>query len=152
MINSFLVSLHNSATPPTNPASVVGDVLWPDPYRVKVYTGAAILANQVLFNNEANALKHFLTAIQLLWVVEESVHADTITTDDLRISYTQVQLLGQFESVTYDAQQISRILQRLSDIQALEFLTGDLLLSYRSSLSPMDKLAAIIAFFGSRDG
>jgi hypothetical protein len=152
MINSFLVTLHNDATQPTNPSSTVGDVLWPNPYKVKVYTGSADLANQILFDRETNALKHFLTAIQLLWVVQESVCADTILVDDPRVSYTQEQLLGQFESVTRDDQQISRILQRFGDIQALDFLEGDLLEVYRSSLSRMDKLAAVISYFGQRNG
>lgn len=152
MINSFLVSLHNSATPPTNPASTVGDVLWPSPYKAKVYTGAASAANDILFDRETNALKHFLTAIQLLWVVQDSVCADTIFSDDPRVSYNEDQLLGQFESVVRDDQQISRILQRFDDIHALEFLTGDLLSVYRTALSRTDKLAAVISYFGKRNG
>ncbi len=152
MINSFLVTLHNDATQPTNPSSVVGDVLWPAQYLPKVYTGSALLANNILFNNETDPLKHFLIAIQLLWVVEESTQVGYITADDPKTSYSHEQLLGQFESVTYDPQQISRILGAFETIPALDFLEGDLLLAYRSSLSRMDKLAAIISYFGKRDG
>lgn len=152
MINSFLATLHNSATPPTNPSSTVGDVLWPDPYTAKVYTGQALLANNLLFANEPNALKHFLTAIQLLWVVQESVLADQILVDDPRTSYTEAQLVGQFVSTpTFDRQQISRILSQWDSIQGTQFLTGEYLHIYRSALSRMDRLAAVICYFGRRN-
>lgn len=152
VINSFLVTLHNSATQPTNPSSLVGDVLWPSPYTPKVYTGAEQLANTLLFDGEADPLFHFLTAIQLLWVVQESVLVDQILLNDVRTSYNETQLIGQFEDTpTYDRQQISRILQIWDSIPALQFLTGDLLHVYRSSLSRMDQLAAVICFFGRRN-
>lgn len=153
MINSFLVTLHNSGTQPTNPASVMGDVLWPPTYLPKVYTGSELLANNILFGRETDPLNHFLVSIQLLWVVEESTQAPYIIADDPRISYTKEQLLGQFESVAgYDFQQITRVLDAFDTIPALSFLEDDLLLAYRSSLSKMDRLAAIIAHFGKRDG
>ncbi len=152
MINSFLVTLQNDATPPVNPSSEVGDVLWPDPYTPKVYTGPALLTNTLLFNSETDDLFHFLTAIQLLWVVQESVLADQILLDDPRISYNQAQLVGQFEDTSdYDRQQISRILGLWESLPALQFLEGDLLHVYRSSLSRMDRLAAIICYFGRRN-
>ena len=150
MINSFLVTLTNSQTAPVNPSSTTGNVLWPDNVLVKPYTGAAALAEAILFNNETVLLNRFLIAIQLLWVVEDSVLSATITQDDPRISYTREQLLGQFNAVVYDPQQITRILTSFDDIRALEFLQGDLLETYRSALSRMDKLAAIIAYFGIR--
>lgn len=152
MINSFLATLHNSATPPTNPSSVVGDVLWPAPYTPKVYTGPAQLANNLLFDNQTDPLFHFLTAIQLLWVVQESVLVDRIVLDDVHTSYNQIQLIGQFiDTDDYDRQQISRILGIWESIPALQFLTGDLLHVYRSSLSRMDRLAAVICYFGNRN-
>ncbi len=151
MINSFLATLHNSATAPTNDESTVGDVLWPDPYTVKTYTGPAVLANNILFANQTG-LEHFLTAIQLLWVVEESVLADQILVDDPRISYNEQQLLGQFvELPDYDLQQISRIISRFDELPALQYLTGEYLHVYRSALSRLDKLAAVICFFGRRN-
>lgn len=152
MINSFLATLHNDATPPINGSSTTGDVLWPNPYTVKTYTGVALLANNILFDNQSDAFKHFLTAIQLLWVVEESVLADQIVVDDPRVSYNEAQLLGQFVGVTgYELQQISRILDQFESIPATQFLTGDYLHVYRSALSRLDKLAAVICFFGRRD-
>jgi hypothetical protein len=150
VINSFLVTLTNTETPPVNPNSTGGNVLWPDNVLVKTYTGPAELARTVLFDNESDDLKRFLTAIQLLWVVENSVLAPLITADDPRISYTKEQLLGQFTMAVYTPQQISRILGSFDDIPALQFLQGDLLVTYRSALSRMDKLAAIISYFGVR--
>lgn len=151
MINSFLVTLHNDATQPVNGSSQVGDVLWPTPYTPKVYTGPALLANRVLFADETDPLKHFLIAIQLLWVVEESILRNQITTDDSRVSYNRTQLVGQFEGVAgFDPQNITRILSQFSDIPALDFLTPYLSSVYRGALSRMDKLASIIVFFGLR--
>ncbi len=150
MINSFLATLHNDDTPPVSGSSTTGDVLWPSPLTVKTYTGAAALANIILFENQSG-FNHFLTAIQLLWVVQESVLADQILVDDPRVSYNEQQLLGQFEDASgYDLQQISRIISRFDDIPALQFLVGDDLHVYRSALSRLDKLAAIICFFGRR--
>jgi hypothetical protein len=151
MINSFLVTLHNDPVQPQNPAATKGDVLWPDPYTPKVYTGSALLANSILFNDESDPLIHFLISIQLLRVVEESVCADTITRDDSRVSYTDDQLLDQFEGTSYDPRQVNRIFSNFSDIRALDFLTGELLGIYRTSLSRMDRLAAVIAYFGLRN-
>jgi uncharacterized protein (DUF1501 family) len=153
MINSFLVTLVNSATPPVNPSSLVGDVLWPTIYRVKTYTPVEEAALQILFNDDGDYLHYFLTAIQMLFVVESSVMVSSITADDPRTSYNRVQLLGQFEGVdplTYSYQQVNRMLASLPDLQAETFLTGDELQVYRSSLSPLDKLAAVLSFFGKR--
>jgi len=151
MINSFLVTLHNSATQPVNPSSLTGDVEWPANYLPKAYTGQAAVANSVLFDGEADPLKHFLTAIQLLWVVQESVLADSVVADDTRISYTETQLLGQFEDVVYDRQQVTRVLSQFDQLRGTDFLTGELAEIYRSSLSRMDQLAAVITYFGLRD-
>lgn len=154
MINSFLVTLHNSATPPVNASSSTGDILWPANYLVKDYAGDSEQANIVLFGGYTPAdFNHFLIAIQLLWVVEESVLADTIFEDDTRITYDRTQLEGQFTDIApsvFERQQISRILQNFDSIPALRFLTGDLLDVYRSALSRLDKLAAVVAYFGKR--
>lgn len=151
MINSFLVSLQNSATPPVNGASTVGNVLWPDPVAVKIYTGAPQLADELLFQGETDNLARFLLAIQYLWLVQESVCADKITQDDTRITYTDTQLKGQFIGETGWEQATTRALALLEDFSPLEYLTGDLLEIYRSSLSPTDKLAAVICYFGLRN-
>jgi len=151
MINSFLVTLQNSGTQPTNPSSAVGDVFWPDPVYVKTYTGDAAVGEEVLFGGEVDTLLRFLYAIQLLWVVEESVLANTITVDDTRVTYTREQLVGQFEAQTGFEQHVSTVLSHLDHIEALNFLDGELLEVYRSSLSPLDQLAAIIVFYGRRD-
>lgn len=151
MINSFLVTLQNSGTQPTNPSSVVGDVFWPDPVSVKTYTGDAAVGEEVLFAGETDNLARFLLAIQLLWVVEESVLADTITADDPRITYTRDQLVGQFEGQSGFEQHISSLLSDFGVIDALDFLDGDLLFTYRAALSPLDKLAAVVVFYGRRN-
>jgi len=150
MINSFLVTLHNSETQPTNPSSEVGDVLWPDTYLPKTFNTDEAIAEKILFDGEADALRHFLRAIQMLWVVENSVHANTIFQDDPRTSYTQEQLEGQFKGTVLEKQQISRILGCIDKIPATKFLSGELLETFRFALSPMDRLAAVIAHFGKR--
>ena len=150
MINSFLISLQNSGTQPVNPSSVVGDVLWPDPVEVKTYTGAASDVLRTLFDAKTG-LDKFLLAIQYLWVVEESVLADRITSDDPRVTYTQEQLEGQFIDQVDWGQSVSYVLQELDTAAPLTFLEGDLLSVYRSSLSPMDHLAALICYYGLRD-
>ncbi len=153
MINSFLVSLHNTQTQPVNPSSTTGDLTWPANVKPKTYTGPAVLAEQILFAGFTPAdFEHFLIAIQLLWVVQESVCADRITLDDTRITYNQDQLVGQFEGyTTFDYQNTSRVLQQFTDIPALQFLEGDLREIYRSSLCKLDRLAAVISYFGARD-
>ncbi len=150
MINSFLASLHNSATPPVNPSSVHGDVLWPSPLQVQTFSGDAGVAEEILFGAQYDNLARFLLSIQLLWVVEESVCADTIQADDSRITYTREQLVGQFVDQTGYEQHVSAVLAQLPSIPAHGFLTGRLLEVYRSALSPLDRLAAVIAYFGMR--
>ena len=152
MINSFLVTLYNDGTQPTNPSSAVGDVLWPSNYLAATRTPAEQLADRILFDGQPAGLTRFLTAIQLLWVVEESVVADRITADDPRISYTTEQLVGQFiNQPTYDTQAVSGAVTQLARMNPLAFLTGELLTVYRSALSPMDRLAAVIAHLGARN-
>lgn len=152
MINSFLVSLYNSGTAPTNPSSTVGDVLWPGTVQVKTYTGNEELAERILFDGvAAPSLDRFLTAIQLLWVVQDSVLVNHITADDPRVTYTDEQLIGQFEGATHDNQQVTRVLGEIASASPLTFLGGELLSTYRTALSPLDRLAAVICHFGKRD-
>ncbi len=153
MINSFLVTLYNSATQPTNPASLVGDVYWPDTVEIRTFTPDETLALQVLFGGETDPLLKFLVAIQLLWCVDESVVSNYIKADDSVITYTTEQLVGQFEDVDpadFNYYQINRCLAQFDEIPALRFLTGELLQVYRSALSPLDRLSAVIAYFGER--
>lgn len=153
MINSFLVSLHNNATPPVNVSSTTGSVLWPSNVNVRSYNGPSALAQTILFGGvPTSSFDHFLGAIQLLWVVEESVCADTITADDPLISYNREQLIGQFVgNSSANRQSLSRILQQFDSIPAREFLSGRLLHLYRSSLAKIDRLAAVITYFGVRN-
>lgn len=153
MINSFLVTLVNSGVPPVNPLSPVGDVLWPTIYRAKTYSTVEQAALQILYDSDGNYLHDFLTAIQMLFLVESSVSVDSIFIDDPRVSYTRAQLLGQFVGVDpllYSYQQINHMLTALPDLQAETFLTGENLLVYRSSLANTDKLSAVISHFGKR--
>lgn len=154
MINSFLVTLHNTQTAPVNPSSLTGEIMWPANVLPRAYTGPALLAQRILFAGYGTAdFEHFLIAIQLLWVVEESVCADRIMLDDSRVTYNRAQLLGQFEGyASFDYQNTSRILRQFNDLQAARFLTGDLLEIYRSALCTLDRLAAVISYFGARDG
>jgi hypothetical protein len=133
--------------------SVVGDVYWPSPVAIRAFNAAETTAQQVLFAGQVDPLHHFLTAIQLLWCVEESVVADYIKRDDSVITYTPGQLVGQFKDVlpaNFNYYQINRCLAEFNEIPALQFLTGELLQVYRSALSPLDRLAAVIAYFGQR--
>jgi len=152
MINSFLVTLYNDGTQPTNPSSTVGDVLWPDNYLPRSFNAAEQLANRLLFDGQSVGIARFLIAIQMLWVVEESVVEDRILADDPRVSYTAEQLVGQFANQpTYDTQQVSRVVTQLERMNPLAFLSGELLTVYRSALSRLDRLAAIVAHFGARN-
>lgn len=153
MINSFLVTLVNDGTPPVNPMSQVGDVLWPGIYLPKSYGSVEESVIETLYSSDGDYLHDFLTAIQMLFVVESSVMAATITQDDPKISYNRVQLLGQFEGVdplTYSYQQTDRMIAALPSIPGELFLTGDALQVFRSALSPIDRLAAVISHFGLR--
>jgi len=153
MINSFLVTLVNNPTPPVNGSSVVGNVLWPAIYRTQTYTPVEAGARGLLFADDGDYLHTFLTAIQMLFLVESSVVSNQIYADDPRTSYSRAQLLGQFEGVdplVYSYQAGGRLLAALPEIPAENFLSGDLLLAYRSSLAATDRLAAIIAHFGRR--
>lgn len=149
MINSFLVHLQNSETPPVNPLSTTGDILWPDNVRVRTYTGTEAIANDILFAGEVDSLARFLLAIQLLWVVEDSVRANTILAHDPRITYTRRQLAGQFAEQAGFEQHVSHQLQNLDRLQALSFLQGDNLRVYRTALSDHDRLACVVAHFGA---
>ena len=153
MINSFLVTLYNNATQPTNPLSEVGDIAWPQTYLPRTYTPAEQEALAILFGPYAAVgLPRFLAAIQLLFVVQESVCADLITVDDRRITYTQAQLAGQFNGVlvgTYDPKHISNVMKNAQFINT-SFLTGRLLGVNTSSLCATDRLSAVIAHLGLR--
>lgn len=153
MLNSFLVTLVNDPTPPVNPMSVVGDIVWPDTLLVKTYTPLEQYALNLLFDYDGDYLHTFLTAIQMLWVVEAGVVSDQIFADDSRVTYTRAQLFGQFQDVnplTYSYEQGTRMLAAMDNIPAEQFLEGPLLLAYRSSFSKTDKLGAVIAHFGRR--
>jgi hypothetical protein len=98
-----------------------------------------------------DAFDEFLIAIQLLWVVENSVCADKILTDDPRISYNHAQLVGQFSGITtHDNQHTTKVLGSLETLQPLTFILDTLKPIYRSSLSASDKLACVITHFGLR--
>jgi len=156
MFNSFIVMLTNESTQPTALGTPsFGQILWPAPVATRTYTGAALLAQAVLFQGTASAGARLLRAIELLWLVEESVLVDTITADDPVTTYTPEQLVGYFSGVSevdYPRQAVSSILTQLDQLNATAFLTGELLATYRGALSPTDKLAAVVAYFGATNG
>lgn len=152
MINSFIVSLYNNATQPVNPSSEAGNVLWPDTYKVRIYSSQEQRVNSLLFGAYDADFNKFLASIQFLWLVENSVLKDTILHDDPRITYDSVQLSWQFADISlamYDRRQCDRALRNLKEMNAERILKGNNLTTYRSALSASDRLAAVVAHFGN---
>ncbi len=147
MLNSFLAYLDNNATPPST-ASTDGQVIWPV-FTVKTFTANEQVARDLLFTQGASRTVHFTEAISLLWIVDNSVVSSYITRDDPRITYTNTQLLSQFTGIAVSAlTRASVAIGQLDTMRAQSFLTDELLDTYIRALSPLDKLAAVIAHFG----
>jgi hypothetical protein len=151
MINSFLVTLVNSATQPVNPSSTTGNVYWPSPVEIRMFSTDEQATRSVLFANTSTNLDIFIAAIQLLWVVEESSCYTYITKDDQRITYSRPQLVGQLTNISdTKLYHINSCLSNFDMIKPLSYLSPELASIYRSSLSKLDRLAAVITHFGIR--
>lgn len=158
MINSFLVSLTNVQTQPVISSSTTGNIYWPA-MKVRTFTGAAAADRQLLFKTENSATYWQLVfAIQYLWVVQGSILINRLTIEDPRITYDAAQLKGQLtdigtlattDGVTDYANRGTYGLSILSKLHAGEYLEDDLRVIYTNADSPVDRLAAVICYFGA---
>ena len=149
MINSFLATLDNNATAPVVPGSTFGNVVWPV-FTVKTYTAEEQAARNILYANTTTRVTVFLVSVELLMLVEESVHVGRITKDSPVVTYTREQLIGLFSAVPQPTvTQIARILSSWDFSTTPGFLTGELRESYNQSMAKLDKLAAVISHFGA---
>lgn len=148
-MNRFLATLDNDPVQPVNPLATTGQVLWPTPFFTVTDTTYEGIVRATIFGGYSTRLEHFAIAVQLLWVVEESVLVDTIKTVDKDISYTRAQLINQLTGVTItDA--ATKALATLPTINGEVLLTGTLRDTWQTAMSDFDKLAAIICHFGSK--
>lgn len=148
-MNGFLAALDNNATPPVNVSSTTGNVLWPSPFLVQVYTTAEAEVQARLFGDCPTRFIRFAKAIQLLWAVEDSVLATAIDAVDPSITY-RAQLVGQLEGVAGSS--LSAVSDALAQLQYMQsdILEADLLRVWEHSITPVDKLAAFIVHFGRK--
>ncbi len=157
MINSFLVYLTNVQTQPVISTSTTGNIYWPT-MKPRVFTGAAANDRQLLFKCESTSSAWQLAfAIQYLWVVQGSILVDRELGPK---TYDQAQLLGQIadiatlattDGVTDYDNRGTYGLSVLSKLRASEYLTDDLRIIYTNADSPVDKLAAVICYFGASE-
>lgn len=148
MINSFLVTLCNTQIPPVNPLAL-SSVYWPDQVLVRDYTQEEQRDLQILLQGHMTGLPRLLAAIQLLWVVENSVRADTILKDDPRITYTLSQLQDQFFDQPGFEQHTSKVLAQLDLLRPYPYLSPENTEGFQA-VCPLDRLASVIAHFGAR--
>jgi len=93
---------------------------------------------------------NFTTAIQLLWVVENSVLAARIVQIDPIVTYTESQLIAQFSGVdSVHKQAVTAALVSITNLRA-DFLPTELASIYQSAFSKYDKLAALVTYFGTK--
>lgn len=147
MINSFLATLHNSPTPPVNPQSTAGDIVWPSPFPARDYTPEEMGVVLWLLGQPGD-FNHFLASVQLLMLVEQSVLASHILADDPRITYDRTQLLGQFEDTTFNRSRVSTLLGSMPATPS--FLNQELAEVYRNGIG-IERLAALVVHFGRRN-
>lgn len=154
-MNGFLAALDNNATPPVNPGSPTGNVVWPSPFHVQVYTPLEVELQARLFGNCPARLDRFAKAIQLLWVVEESVLVDRIKATDPTITYDSAhfgtpQLVGQLNWI--DPAYLHATTDALAQLPWLNvsMLAPDLKYVWEHALNDVDKLAAVVTHFGSK--
>ncbi len=149
-MNKFLATLDNTSTPPVSGSSTTGNVIWPSPFYTRVFTQYEQEVRARLFGYVPNRFTNFVKAIQLLWLVEDSICAPYITSQDPVITYTHAQLVGQFAGIsqTYEYA-IDEALVQFDEIDGNQLpLSQDLLAIWTNALSRGDRLAAIITHFG----
>lgn len=148
-MNGFLAALDNNATAPVNGSSTTGDVLWPAPFLVQTYTTAEAEVQTRLFGDCPTRFVRFAKAIQLLWLVEDSVLVESIVETDPSITY-RAQLTGQLTGVYIGyLQAVSDALAQLEFMQP-DILEADLREVWEHSITPADKLAAFVVHFGRK--
>jgi hypothetical protein len=146
-MNGFLATLDNNATPPVNGLSTTGNVLWPSPFLVQAYTQAEAEVQTRLFGDCPTRFSRFAKAIQLLWLVEDSVLADSIAAADPSITY-RAQLVGQLTGVaTAYLHAVNDALAQLPTMQS-DVLEPDLREVWENTVTPADRLAAFVVHFG----
>jgi hypothetical protein len=148
-MNLFLATLDNNATPPVSGTSTTGNVSWPSPFKVITYTNDELALRALLFGPAPDRFTLFVQSIQFLWLVENSVLAHVITETDPLITYNTAQLVGQLTGIsqTY-LSAVDTALANMSDMNP-SLLTGELLDTWNNSLAKTDKLAAVVAYFGT---
>ncbi len=146
-MNGFIAALDNNATPPVNPLSTTGNVLWPSPFLVQAYTQEERELQTRLFGDCPTRFDRFAKTIQLLWLVEDSVLASSIEARDPSITY-RAQLVGQLEGVT--ASQLHAVTDALAQLPFMKptILEADLREVWGASVTPADRLAAFVVHFG----
>jgi hypothetical protein len=151
-MNGFLAALDNTATAPVNPASTTGNVAWPSPFYTRVYSPKEAELNRRLFGNCPTRIVRFVKAIQLLWLVEDSVLSSKILATDRKITYNRAQLIGQLESVSSAYKKAaSGALMQLPFMDVSEILSQELQSVWDSALTPVDKVAAVVVHFGMKN-
>lgn len=148
-MNGFLAALDNNATPPVNGLSTTGNVLWPTPFLAQSYTSTESEIQTRLFGDCPTRFVRFAKAIQLLWLVEDSVLSDSIAAVDPVITYS-AQLDGQLVGVNANyLHAVSDALSQLVHMQP-DVLSADLRNVWEHSITPADKLAAFVVHFGRK--
>ena len=149
-MNGFLAALDNNATPPVNPFSLSGNVVWPSPFLVQTYTPAETIAQTRLFGDCPTRLIRFVKAIQLLLLVEDSVLSSSIALADPTITYEN-QLQGQAAGV--DPSYLNAVSDALGQMPNLDpsILPDDLLQVWKNALCNADKLATFVVYFGRKN-
>ena len=148
-MNGFLATLDNISTPPVNGLSTTGNVLWPSPFFTQTYTPDEQEARYRLFGDCPTRFTTFAKAIQLLWLVEDSVLSDAILETDPVITYAN-QLIGQLEGVATD--DLKAATQAIAQLPYMKtsILDDDLREVWEHALSPVDKVATFIVHFGRK--
>jgi hypothetical protein len=148
-MNGFLAALDNIATAPVNVMSTTGNVLWPTPFLVQTYTAAEEAEQTRLFGNCPTRFVRFAKAIQLLWLVEDSVLAAAIAEVDSVITYRD-QLIGQLTDV--DPLYLHAVSDALGQLPFMQesILDQDLRAVWEKSITPADRLATFVVHFGRK--
>jgi hypothetical protein len=116
---------------------------------VQIYTVQEQEAQARLFGDCPSRFIRFAKAIQLLWLVEDSVLVDSIERVDPSITY-RAQLVGQLTGV------LPAYLHAATDALAqLPFMSPSILETelhevWEHSVTPVDKLAAFVVHFGRK--
>lgn len=148
MINSFIITLTNSSTQPTISGSTAGDIYWPANVKLKQRSSAEDRDYQTLFAGTATSEDRLIASIQYIWLIRASICSDYELLADPRITYNDDQLRGQLAAVS--SNNLHRVQASLALLNQLDgsYLSADLAIIRAKAISPLDKLAAIVAHLG----